>query len=188
MPPCPEGAQPATSRDSISSMLANVEKCLSLLALGQHLCYLAGQAKDEVLVARRPARGKRNKLLVEVIRASVLSVRTLVRVLLLSVLVFQLGPACGFANASAMASMECCRTKCPSRSSRIPATCCRIFTRSDKATSSTTSAPQGVFGFQIGFLAPVVVEKISNLSFITYRSPAPPPHQMRLNLFCSRQV
>jgi hypothetical protein len=36
-------------------MLANVEKCLSLLALGQHLCYLAAQAKDRVFVARRPA-------------------------------------------------------------------------------------------------------------------------------------
>jgi hypothetical protein len=131
---------------------------------------------------------KRDKLPANGVRASVFGVRTLVRVLLLGLLVFQLGPACGFANAAAMPSMECCRTKCPTRSSRTPATCCRISVSPDKAKPSTTSAPQGAFAFQIGFLAPVVVEKFSNLSFIIYRSPAPPPHRMRLDLFCSRQI
>ena len=131
---------------------------------------------------------KKNKLPANVIRASVFRVRTLVRLLLLGVLVFQLGPACGFANAAAMPSMECCRTRCPSQSSRTPATCCRISASSDKAMPSTNSPLRIALAFQTGFLAPVAVEKISNLSFITYRSPAPPPHQVRLNLFCSRQI
>src|SRR5262249_42872121 len=133
---------------------------------------------------------KRDKLPANVVRASVFGVGTLVRVLLFGVLVFQLGPACGFANAAAMPSMECCRTKCPTRSSRTPATCCRISASSDKATSSTTTtkAFQGAFALSIGYLAPVGFQKVSNLAFVTYRSPAPPPHRMRLNLFCSRQI
>src|SRR5262249_37208076 len=100
---------------------------------------------------------KRDKLPANVVRASVFGVGTLVRVLLFGVLVFQLGPACGFANAAAMPSMECCRTKCPTRSSRTPATCCRISASSDKATSSTTTtkAFQGAFALSIGYLAPV---------------------------------
>jgi len=136
----------------------------------------------------RPAYAERRKLPANVIRASVFSVRTLVRVLLPGVLMFQLGPACGFANAAALPSMECCRTECPSQSSRTPATCCRISASFDKATPSTNSALQIAFVFQNGFYAPVAVEKISDLSFITYRSPAPPPHHMLLNLFCSRQI
>ena len=132
--------------------------------------------------------GKKNNLSADVIRATVFGVRTLVRVLLLSVLVFQIGPACGFTNAAAMPSMECCRTKCPSRSSQTPATCCRISAISDKATSSTTTVSQGAFVLSIGYLAPVGLQKVSNLSFVTYCSPAPPPQRMRLNLFCSRQI
>jgi hypothetical protein len=108
--------------------------------------------------------------------------------LVLGVLLVQLGPACGFANAAAMDSMQCCQSKCPAHSSRTPANCCRISASSDKAKPSIGSAPQPALVYMIGHRAPVALHKISDLSLLTYRSAAPPPQRMRLDLFCSRQI
>jgi hypothetical protein len=116
------------------------------------------------------------------------SVRRVLTVLLLAVLVVQLGPACGFGNAAAMDSMQCCQSKCPVRSSQMPANCCRISASSDKAKPAIGTAPQLSLVYMIGHLAPLALHQISDFSLVTYRSPAPPPQRMRLNLFCSRQI
>jgi hypothetical protein len=109
-------------------------------------------------------------------------------VLLLALLVVQLGPACGLANAVAMDSMQCCQSKCPARSSQMPANCCRIYTSSDKAKPAIGAASQPALVYMIGHLAPVAPHNISDLSVVTYRSAAPPPQGMRLDLLCSRQI
>ena len=111
-----------------------------------------------------------------------------VTILLLGLLIVQLGPACGFANAAAMDSMQCCQSKCPAHSSRMPANCCRISASSDKAKPAIGTAPQPALVYVIAHLAPVALHNISDLSLVTYRSPAPPPQRMRLDLFCSRQI
>jgi hypothetical protein len=108
--------------------------------------------------------------------------------LVLAVLVVQLGPACVFANAAAMDSVQCCQGKCPARSSQIPANCCRISASSDKAKPRIGTAPQPTLVYVLGHRAPVVLHKISDLSLLTYRSAAPPPLRMRLDLLCSRQI
>jgi hypothetical protein len=118
----------------------------------------------------------------------IMPVRRVLTVLLLAVLVVQLGPACGFENAAAMDSMQCCQSKCPAPSSQMPANCCRISASSDKAKPAIGTAPQPLLVYMIGHLAPLALHKISDLSLVTYRSPAPPPERMRLNLFCSRQI
>ena len=115
-------------------------------------------------------------------------VRRVLIILLLAVLVVQLGPACGFANAAAMDSMQCCQSKCPAHSSQMPANCCRISASSDKAKPGIGTAPQPAFSCMIDRLAPVSLHKISDLTLVTYRSAAPPPQLMRLYLFCSRQI
>jgi len=115
-------------------------------------------------------------------------VRRVLTILLLAVLVVQLGPACGFANAAAMDSMQCCQSKCPAHSSQMPANCCRISASSDKAKPGVGTAPQPAVIDVIVHHAPVALHKISNLSLLTYSSPAPPPQRMRLDLFCSRQI
>jgi hypothetical protein len=109
-------------------------------------------------------------------------------ILLLAVLVVQLGPACGFANAVAMNSMQCCQSKCPVHSSQMPANCCRISASSDKAKPGIGAAPQPALVYMIGHGAPGALHKISDLSLVTYRSAAPPPQRMLLDLFCSRQI
>src|SRR5258708_24189133 len=116
------------------------------------------------------------------------NVRRALTILVLAVLVVQLGPACGFANAAAMDSMECCRSKCPAHSSQMPANCCRISASSDKAKPAIGTAPQPALVYMIVHRAPVALHKISDLSLVTYRSPAPPPQRMRLDLLCSRQI
>jgi hypothetical protein len=108
--------------------------------------------------------------------------------LLLGVLLVQLGPACGFGSAAAMDSMQCCQSKCPAGSSQMPSNCCRISASSDKAKPGIGTAPQPALVYMIGHLAPVAFQKISELSLVTYRSAAPPPQRMRLDLFCSRQI
>jgi hypothetical protein len=108
--------------------------------------------------------------------------------LLLAVLVIQIGPACGFGNAAAMDSMQCCQSKCPVHSSQVPANCCRIYTSSDKAKPALGTAAQPALLYMIGHLAPAALRNISDLSFVTYRSAAPPPQRMRLDLLCSRQI
>ena len=108
--------------------------------------------------------------------------------LLLVMLVVQLGPACGLANAAAMDNMQCCQSKCPAHSSQMPANCCRISASSDKAKPSIGSTSHPALVHVIGYRAPVALHKISDLSLVTYRSPAPPPQRMRLDLFCSRQI
>jgi hypothetical protein len=115
-------------------------------------------------------------------------VRKALTILLLGVLLVQLGPACGFANAAAMDSMQCCQSKCPAHSSQMPANCCRISASSDKAKPGIGTAPQPALAYMIGHRAPVALQKISDLSLVTYRSAAPPPQRMRLDLFCSRQI
>src|SRR6266446_6853476 len=117
-----------------------------------------------------------------------ISVRRVLTVLLLAVLVVQLGPACGFGNAAAMGSMQCCQSKCPVPSSQMPANCCRISASSDKAKPAIGTALQPALVSMIGHLARVAVSKISDLSLVTYRSAAPPPQRMRLDLLCSRQI
>jgi len=108
--------------------------------------------------------------------------------LVLALLVVQLGPACGFENAAAMDSMQCCQSKCPVHPSQMPANCCRISASSDKAKPAVGTAPRPALVYMIGHFAPVALHKISDLSLVTYRSPAPPPQRMRLDLFCSRQI
>jgi hypothetical protein len=108
--------------------------------------------------------------------------------MLLALLVVQLGPACGFGNAAAMDSMQCCQSKCPAHSSQMPANCCRISASSDKAKPGIATAPQPTLVYMIGHRAPVALHKVSDLSLLTYRSAAPPPLRMRLDLFCSRQI
>jgi hypothetical protein len=115
-------------------------------------------------------------------------VRQSLTMLLLGVLLVQLGPACGLANVAAMDSMQCCQTKCAAHSSQMPANCCRISTSSDKAKPAIGTAPQPRLVYMIGHLAPVALQKTSDLSLVTYRSAAPPPQRMRLDLFCPRQV
>src|SRR6266851_783938 len=110
------------------------------------------------------------------------SVRRVLTVLLLAVLVVQLGPACGFGNAAAMDSMQCCQSKCPVHSSRMLANCCRISASSDKAKPGIGTAPQPALVYMIVHRAPVALHKISDLSLVTYRSAAPPPQRMRLDL------
>ena len=105
--------------------------------------------------------------------------------LLLALLVVQLGPACGLANAAAMDSMQCCQTKCPARSSQMPANCCRIYTSSDKAKPALGTGPEPALVYMIGHFAPVALHNISDLSVVTYRSAAPPPQRMRLDC-CAR--
>src|SRR5260370_35627686 len=102
-------------------------------------------------------------------------VRRVLTILLLAVLVVQLGPACGFANA-AMDSMQCCQSKCPAHSSQMPANCCRISASSDKAKPGIGIAPQPALVYMIVHRAPVALHTIFDLSLVTYRSPAPPPH------------
>ncbi len=114
--------------------------------------------------------------------------RRVVTILLLSLLIVQLGPACGLGNAAAMDSMQCCQSKCPTRSSQMPANCCRISASSDKAKPGIGTAPQPALVYMIVHRAPVALHKISDLSLVTYRSAAPPPQRMRLDLFCSRQI
>jgi hypothetical protein len=108
--------------------------------------------------------------------------------LVLGVLLVQLGPACGFANAAAMDSMQCSQSKCPARCSQMPANCCRISASSEKAKPGIGTAPRPTLVYVIGHLAPVALHKIIDLSSLTYRSAAPPPQRMRLDLFCSRQI
>src|SRR5260370_40852656 len=115
-------------------------------------------------------------------------VRRLLTILLLAVLVVQLGPPCGFANAAAMDSMQCCQSKCPAHSSQMPANCCRISASSDKAKPGIGTASQPALVYVIGHLAPVALHKISDLSLLTYRSAAPRSQRMRLDLFCSRHI
>jgi hypothetical protein len=117
-----------------------------------------------------------------------LVVRKSLAMLLLGVLLVQLGPACELANAAAMDSIQCCQTKCPAHSSQMPANCCRISASSDKAKPSIVTAPQPALVYMIGHRVPVALHKISDLSLLIYRSPAPPPQRMRLDLFCSRQI
>jgi hypothetical protein len=115
-------------------------------------------------------------------------VRRVLTILLLAVLVVQLGPACGFANAAAMDSMQCCQSKCPVGSSQMPANCCRISASSDKAKPAIGTAPQPALSYMIGHRAPFALHKISDLYLVTYRSAAPPPQQTALDLLCSRQI
>jgi hypothetical protein len=115
-------------------------------------------------------------------------VRRALTVLLLALLVFQLGPACGFGNAAAMDSMQCCQSKCPTRSSQMPANCCRISASSDKAKPAIGSPPQLSPVYMIGHVAPFARQKISDLALVMYRSAALPPQRMRLDLLCSRQI
>jgi len=70
------------------------------------------------------------------------SVRRALTILVLAVLVLQIGPACGLANAGAMDSMQCCQSKCPARSSQMPADCCHISASSDKAKPGIGTAPE----------------------------------------------
>jgi hypothetical protein len=106
--------------------------------------------------------------------------------LVLGVLLVQLGPACGLGNA-AMDSMQCCQSKCPAHSSQIPANCCQISASADKAKPGIGTTPQPALVYMIGH-TPVAIHNIPDLSLVTYRSPAPPPQRMRLDLFCSRQI
>lgn len=107
--------------------------------------------------------------------------------LLLGLLLVQLGPACGFANAAFMDSMQCCQTRCPAHSSRIPANCCRILASPDKAKVTVGALPQPALLGAFGHNRPVVIQSLSEVSFVTYRSPAPPP-QRTFDLLCSRQI
>jgi hypothetical protein len=116
------------------------------------------------------------------------SVRRALVMLLLALLVIQLGPACGLGNAAAMDSIQCCESKCPARSSQMPANCCRISASSDKARPAIGIAPQPAVVCVIGYPVPVALHKISDLSIVAYRSAAPPPQRMRLDLLCSRQI
>ena len=45
--------------------------------------------------------------------AKIKPVRRALAMVLLVLLAVQLGPACGFGNAAAMDSMQCCQSKCP---------------------------------------------------------------------------
>jgi hypothetical protein len=121
-------------------------------------------------------------------RLTIIIVRKALTILMLGVLLVQLGPACGFANAAAIGSMQCCQSKCPAHSSRMPTNCCRIFASSDKAKPAIGTTPQPALVYMIGHLAPVALHKISDLSLVMYRLPAPPPQRMRRDLFCSRQI
>src|SRR5258707_420084 len=96
------------------------------------------------------------------------SVRRVLTVLLLAVLVVQLGPACGFGNAAAMDSMQCCQSKCPVRSSQMPANCCRISASSDKAKPAIGTALQPPLVYMLGHLAPLSLHQISDLFLVTY--------------------
>ena len=115
-------------------------------------------------------------------------VRRALTMMLLALLVVQLGPACGFGNAAAMDSTQCCQSKCPAHSSQMPTNCCRISASSDKARPVIGTAPQSALVYMIGHRAPVTLHKVSDLALVTYRSPAPPPQRKRLDLFCSRQI
>ena len=118
---------------------------------------------------------------------AMLSVRRVLTILLLLMVVSQLVPACGFASAASAESIQCCQTKCPSRSSRAPACCCKISATSDKGIPSTSAMPQ----------APVVrlastadlfrLHRVSDLSWLAHRSLAPPPRNSFAAL-CSRQI
>ena len=120
--------------------------------------------------------------------AELLSVRRALTMLVLAMLLLQLGPACGFGNAGAMDSMQCCQSKCPARSSPMPANCCRISASSDKAKPAVGPAPQPTLACVIRHLVPVGLLRNADLSLVTYRSAAPPPSRMRLDLLCSRQI
>ena len=116
-----------------------------------------------------------------------LSARRVLTFLLLVLVISQLVPACGFASAASAESIQCCQTKCPSRSSRAPASCCKISATSDKGVPSTSAMPQ----------APVVrlastadlfrLHRVSDLSWLAHRLLAPPP-QNSFDALCSRQI
>lgn len=113
--------------------------------------------------------------------------RKALTILLLALLAFQLGPACAFANATAMNSMQCCRAKCPAHSSNMPANCCRISASPDKATPSAGNLAQPSLASAVNRSYALPLRIAFEVSFVTYRSPAPPPERM-LELFCSRQI
>src|SRR5260370_7527633 len=102
-------------------------------------------------------------------------VRRALIMLVLAVLVVQLVPGCGFGNAAAMDSMQCCQSKCPVRSSQMPANCCRISASSDKPKPAIGTALQPSLVYMIGHLARLALHHISTPSLFTYRSPHPPP-------------
>ncbi len=113
--------------------------------------------------------------------------RRVLTVLLLLMVVVQLGPACGFASAGTVDSMNCCQTKCPPHSSRQPNNCCQLSVTSDKAVTQASVAPRIKLA-RMGVSAIVSEPRmVRALSLIAYRSPAPPP-QALLDILCSRQI
>ena len=120
------------------------------------------------------------------ISATIFDVRRVLTVLLLALVVVQLGPACGFASVASAESMQCCQARCPSHSSRAPASCCQISATSDKAVPSASATAQAPV--HLASTADLFqLHRVSDLSWLVYRSPAPPP-QNSLALLCSRQI
>ena|SRR5271156_5175669 len=64
----------------------------------------------------------------------------------------------------------------------------RISAGSDRAKPGIGTALQPALVYMIGYRAPFALHKISDLSLVTYRSAAPPPQRMRLDLLCSSQI
>ena len=108
--------------------------------------------------------------------------------MLLAVLLVQFGPACGLGTASAMDNMQCCKTRCPVGSSRVPANCCRLSTSADKARSEFTNVAQPAFLNALSYPGLLTVRAVSELSTVPYRSPAPPPQRTPSELLCTRQL
>src|SRR6266404_5321771 len=107
-------------------------------------------------------------------------------ILLALLFAMQLGPACGFASVIMPDSTNCCQSKCPLDSSRNHSGCCQVSATSDKAVAQASVAPHATLlsasvGTAVSMLMP------TNLRWITYRSPAPPP-QTAFALLCSRQI
>ena len=106
-------------------------------------------------------------------------------ILLALLFTMQLGPACGFATV-VPASMNCCQTRCPLDSSQHHSGCCQVSATSDKAVAQASVAPHAtLLSASVGTAISMVMP--TNLRWIAYRSPAPPP-QTVLAMLCSRQI
>lgn len=119
-------------------------------------------------------------------RTAMPAVRSVLTILLLLVVVFQLIPACPFASGAPSESIRCCQTKCPSRLSGAPASCCKISATLDEGISSTSAMPQA----SVVHLATTAhlfrLHRVSASSWSAHRSLAPP--QNSFGALCSRQI
>jgi len=118
---------------------------------------------------------------------AMLSERRVLTILLLLVVFSQLVPACGFASSASAESIQCCETKCPSHSSRAPASCCKISATSDKGVPSTSAVPQAPVVRLASTAELFLRHRVSDLSWLAHRSLAPPP-QNSFDALCSRQI